>query len=143
MTVDEMAALHARCFPDKPWSAQEIEDMLHSGSVLSFISPDEDGLLLTRVLSPEAEILTLAVDPGARRRGVGFDLVSKWIEIMSRLDVTDLYLEVAADNVPALGLYERHRFLPSGRRRGYYARPGCAPVDAVLMHRAVTQGQDH
>jgi ribosomal-protein-alanine N-acetyltransferase len=132
-----MAALHAHGFPDRPWSAEEIEDLLRADTVQSFESPCERGWLLTRVLPPEAEILTLAVDPQARRQGVAADLLARWIATMAQQNVTDLHLEVAADNVAALALYERCRFVPSGRRPRYYTRPDGAPVDAMLMHRAL------
>ncbi len=138
MTPEEMSALHARCFPDRPWSAPEIADLLQSATVQSFVSPQADGLLLTRVFPPEAEILTLAVEPEARGRGVAFGLVGQWIADMAHRRVTDLHLEVAADNVAALALYRRHMFRVSGRRPRYYLRCGAAPVDAVLMHRALT-----
>ena len=142
MTPERMAALHARCFPDRPWSAAEFTDLLQSGSVMSFTATDETGFLLSRVLPPEAEILTLAVAPEARRRGVGSRLVAEWAGVMKGRQVSDLYLEVAADNQAAIGLYGRHGFGPAGRRSRYYARPGAEPVDAVIMHRALTLGQD-
>ena len=142
MTPEQMASLHARCFPDRPWSAREIDDLMRSATVRSLVSPGEDGFLLARVLAPEAEILTLAVAPEARRRGVGSSLLGRWIAEMEGLSVTDLHLEVAADNASALALYDRHRFVAAGRRPRYYSRPGAQPVDAVLMHRAVTRGQD-
>lgn len=140
MTSEEMARLHAQSFPARPWSAREIDDLCRADTVQSFVSPGDDGLLLVRVLPPESEILTLAVATAARRRGIGWRLLADWIDDMGSRAVTDLYLEVAADNVAALALYDRHRFRPAGRRPGYYSRPGAAPVDAVLMHRAVAPG---
>jgi ribosomal-protein-alanine N-acetyltransferase len=48
-----------------------------------------------------------------------------------------MHLEVAADNAPALALYQRAGFETVGRRRGYYARIEGPAQDAVLMRRAL------
>jgi ribosomal-protein-alanine N-acetyltransferase len=52
---------------------------------------------------------------------------------VQRAEAKSLYLEVAADNDAALSLYSRAGFLGTGLRRGYYERPGSAPVDAVTL----------
>lgn len=131
-----MAALHARCFPDRPWSAREIEDLLATGTVSSFASPDGMAFLLVRILPPEAEILSLAVHPEERRRGLGSQLVRDFIRAAGDLRVTEMFLEVAADNLPARALYARHRFREIGRRRDYYTRADGTAADALLMRRS-------
>jgi ribosomal-protein-alanine N-acetyltransferase len=45
-----------------------------------------------------------------------------------------LFLEVAADNAAALGLYEGLGFEMAGRRKGYYDRGAASPrIDALVM----------
>ncbi|MFX8246689.1 hypothetical protein ABTL56_19205, partial [Acinetobacter baumannii] len=48
-----------------------------------------------------------------------------------------LFLEVAADNEPAIALYRSAAFVPVGRRAGYYRRPGGAAMDALVLRRAL------
>jgi ribosomal-protein-alanine N-acetyltransferase len=43
-----------------------------------------------------------------------------------------LFLEVAADNAPAIALYERLDFERIGLRPGYYAHGDHGPVDALV-----------
>ncbi len=93
-----------------------------------------DGFILVREAAGEAEILTLAVAPRARRQGLGRTLVDAAI---ARLGSADLFLEVAADNIAAIALYQQNGFTQAGVRRGYYARPGGA-VDALLLKRGQT-----
>jgi ribosomal-protein-alanine N-acetyltransferase len=47
--------------------------------------------------------------------------------------VESLTLEVAADNRPALALYESLGFARAGLRVGYYRRPDASLMDAHLL----------
>jgi [ribosomal protein S18]-alanine N-acetyltransferase len=42
-------------------------------------------------------------------------------------------LEVAEDNAAAIGLYKKNGFVETGRRKGYYERPGANAVDALVL----------
>jgi ribosomal-protein-alanine N-acetyltransferase len=44
-----------------------------------------------------------------------------------------MFLEVAISNVAARALYDRLGFTEAGRRKGYYARPGSPPEDALIL----------
>lgn len=137
MTPEDMAALHAAAFaPDRGWTAAEIADLCASPFVDALTSPA--GFALIRTVAEEAELLTLAVDPARRRSGIGTRLMQRWL---STTPAERAFLEVAADNRAAQALYARHGFAVTGRRRGYYARPGGPAVDAVLMQVAVTHRQ--
>ena len=48
-----------------------------------------------------------------------------------------VFLEVASDNTAAIALYEREGFAPAGIRRGYYAKAGAPPQDALVLRRAL------
>ena len=49
-----------------------------------------------------------------------------------------LFLEVDADNVPAIKLYHRFGFIKVGERAGYYRRPDGKPATALVMRRNST-----
>ena len=90
------------------------------------------GYIIAQIVGDEAEILSLAVAPLARRRGIGAALLGHLIAQRDTQNIGAIWLDVAADNMAAIRLYEKAGFIISGHRPHYYRRPGGA-VDAVLM----------
>jgi ribosomal protein S18 acetylase RimI-like enzyme len=62
----------------------------------------------------DAGLYSLWVAPGARGRGVGDALVSAAVDWASRGGCNRIRLDVADFNTPAIRLYARHGFLPTG-----------------------------
>ncbi len=133
-----LAQAHARSF-DPAWSASEIAALLVSPGAFAMAAraaEDPDwvaGFLLARAIAGEAEVLTLAVDPAHRRQGVARALLEASAAAAVTAGAEAMFLEVAADNDAAVALYQSAGFESVGRRRGYYARPGGPPVDALVL----------
>jgi len=125
-----LAAIHAEAF-ETPWDAASLSALLDSPGVL--LTAEENGFILIRVVADEAEILTLAVRPGARRSGLGGRLVAEAIARAAALGADRMFLEVAEGNVAARALYARAGFAEAGRRRGYYARADGHREDALVL----------
>jgi ribosomal-protein-alanine N-acetyltransferase len=135
MTPAALAALHGRCFTTpRPWTEPEFAGFL--ADPLAFVLVEGDsGFVLGRVVAGEAEVLTLAVAPEARRRGLGRKLLARFI-YQARLRAAETaFLEVAAGNAAARALYLTAGFAESGRRRNYYHSPDDMPDDAIVMAR--------
>lgn len=126
-----MALLHGRAFP-KPerWGADAIGLQLGLPGAFGWIAPS-GGMVLARTAADEAEVLTLAVDPDARRRGVGRALLDQALATAWDRGAGSMFLEVAADNAAALALYAAAGFDPIGRRPGYYS----GGRDAIVLRR--------
>lgn len=135
MTPAALAAIHAACFTvPRPWSAAELADLIASPSTL--LAEASDGFALARVAADEAELLTIAVRPEARGRGLGSALLRDVLAAAAARGAGRMVLEVAADNAAALALYRREGFAECGRRKGYYAAPDGRRIDALIMARA-------
>ncbi|GGG67937.1 alanine acetyltransferase [Salipiger pallidus] len=136
MTAAEIAAISARAYQHmSPWSEADIAGTLDHP--LTVLSHDGASFALGRVIVDEAEILALATDPGKQRGGgASRALAAFHAEAMARGAVT-CFLEVAADNAPAIAFYETRGYARTGLRKGYYPRAGSAPADALLMARAL------
>jgi ribosomal-protein-alanine N-acetyltransferase len=137
--ADRLAQAHAAAF-DRPWGAGDIEAILLAGgtAALAAESPSGvEGFILVRTAGSEAEILTLAVRPEARRRGVGAALVAAGAGAAAAAGAEVLWLEVAEDNAAAIALYGKSGFDLAGRRKAYYQVAPDRRVDALVMRLAL------
>jgi ribosomal-protein-alanine N-acetyltransferase len=140
MTPEALAALHAAAFTDtpRPWTAAEFGQLLAEPTTLMATLPE--GFALGRIAGPEAELLTLAVHPEARRRGHATALVAAFEAAAAARGATVALLEVAVTNAGARALYGRLGYAEAGRRPGYYVRPGAPAVDALVLRRDLPTG---
>jgi tRNA threonylcarbamoyladenosine biosynthesis protein TsaB len=112
-----LAALHAACFDDA-WDAASLRTTLAMPGAFAF--HNRDGFVVARVAGGEAEILTLAVAPEARGKGLGRALLNAAIAEARRRGAGAIFLEVGTDNPAALALYAALGFANVGSRKGYY-----------------------
>lgn len=82
----------------------------------------------------DADLLTIATLPAARRRGVATAMLTRLVERARQAGCGAVLLEVRVSNTGAQALYRRHGFVPIGRRRRYYL----APVEDALVMRVGT-----
>jgi ribosomal-protein-alanine N-acetyltransferase len=136
---EALAALHKRCF-DTAWDAQSFAQLLSAGAVALVANENEVrcGFILTRVAADEAEILSLGVPPGSRRRGLGKALVSVAAGDAAKRGANTMFLEVSAENRAALTLYKSVGFTEAGRRRDYYG----VGDDAIVLRAGLPLAHD-
>ena len=134
-----LARLHASAFPPaEAWGPDAMALMLEMPGAYGIWQP-EAGLVLARAVGGEAgggeaEILTIAVAPAARRRGLGAALLAAAMQGAVLRAAATMFLEVAAGNAAALALYRAAGFEEVGRRRRYYADG----EDALVMRRTLS-----
>ena len=75
-----------------------------------------------------SEILSVAVAPRWRGRGLSRPLLDLHLRRLAGLGVRTVFLEVDEKNAPAGRLYRRAGFYVVGRRQGYYAGGASALV---------------
>jgi ribosomal-protein-alanine acetyltransferase len=88
------------------------------------------GFILIRKIADEMEILNLAVDRDARRRGIGRRLLQRVLQDADQHGVTQIHLEVREANEAARAFYLSAGFGKNGRRANYYSQP---VEDAILL----------
>jgi ribosomal-protein-alanine N-acetyltransferase len=138
LDLDRAARLHREAFAplgERPWTRQDMAELLASpsaGGLLLQIDSVDAGVVLWRTTADEAELLTIAVHEGQRRRGVGRALLDAVIERARQRGVRVLFLEVGVDNPAARSLYAQAGFEEVGRRIGYYTRRN-GVADALVL----------
>jgi ribosomal-protein-alanine N-acetyltransferase len=121
----ELANLHQKCFPNKPWSADDFRDLKNSGCEIIM---SENGFVVYRIVMDEMEIITIGVAPETRRGGIASAMIGIIEKEALAKGVKKIFLEVASTNIPAQKLYEQSGFKRVGVRPKYYDG-----VDAILM----------
>ena len=117
-----IARLHGASF-HRGWSDGEIERMLRDRHVLAHRAMSGQsfaGFILSRLVTGEAEILSVAVAAARRGKGLARRLLDLHLRRLAGLGVRTVFLEVEEGNSPALRLYRRAGFRQVGRREGYY-----------------------
>jgi ribosomal-protein-alanine N-acetyltransferase len=118
----DLAALHGACF-NRGWSEDELEHMLLDRAVLAhrlMIGRRLVGFIISRIISGEAEILSVAVASSRRGKGLAKQMLNLHLRRLAGRGTRTVFLEVDESNVPANRLYQRFGFRTVGRREGYY-----------------------
>ena len=136
MTPAQLAELHDQCFETpRAWSEAEFAGfLLTKGTFL--ICSDAKGFVLGRVVVDEVELITIAVAPSERGKGLGKKLLGLFEEEAVRQGASTGFLEVAAFNTTAQNLYSTAGWCESGIRPRYYRSPKGEKIDAVMMAKA-------
>ena len=100
-------------------------------TLVSDLSGEVTGVLLSREVADEAELLNLAALPKYRRHGHGRALVLEALAGMRSRGVKSVYLEVRESNSAAIAFYASLGFAKTGIRKGYYRGPDEAALTMV------------
>lgn len=129
----DAARLHALAFPaGEAWGPNAIRLMLEMPGAFGVLRPGQ-GFVLCRVAADEAEILTLAVMPDARRQGIGGALLAEAMAGAVVRGAGAMFLEVSDRNAAARALYAGAGFEEVGRRKRYYGDG----ADALVLRRGL------
>lgn len=140
---ESLAVLHKRAFvTQRPWTAAEFSGLIDSPHCF-VVAPVDHGatspnaFALGRTIVDEAELLTLACDPNHRRQGLARTCLNLFHTTAAKRGATRAFLEVSADNAPAIALYLSAKYTISATRQAYYPRENGPAIDALMMSRTL------
>ena len=139
---DLLSDIHSAAFR-RGWSGAEFEALLVQRGVNALVADHRNtfgrrtaaGFSLYRLIEDEGEILSVAVVPECRRRGIARRLLEETLRHAYREGARLLHLEVEDANAAAIRLYRGMEFHPSGARPGYYGQGRERPAGALVMRR--------
>ncbi|MGQ3675418.1 ribosomal protein S18-alanine N-acetyltransferase [Xanthobacter sp. TB0139] len=130
-----LSRLHEQSFA-RGWDDAEFERLLCDKVVRAHIISHGQkgapvGFVLSHLVAPEAEILSIAVKGEERRQGLGGILLSHHLRRLAAEGVNISFLEVEEGNAAALKLYASLGYEQIARRKGYYG----GTADALVLKR--------
>lgn len=129
--LDAVVAVEGESFAE-PWSQDLFDGEIAKDNRSYVVAKDVRGVVCgyggVMVIGEDAHIVTLAVAPAHRERGLGSRLLMRLIEDASRRGAHHLTLEVRDSNIAAQELYRKFGFRQAGVRKRYYRTE-----DAVIM----------
>lgn len=132
-------ALDQACFvPGISWSKAELHYFLRYPGNISVVVEEGGRILGFAIAGLQrrhgvvlGRLITIDVDPGQRRHGLGRHLMEAIEGRLREQGATAVLLEVAVDNLGAQGFYKGHGFTKTGRIPGYYLDR----IDALVMEK--------
>lgn len=126
---EAVTAIETTCFGAAAWSRSLVDGEIAGDRHVVLVTDDLVGYGAISLAGETADLDRIAVLPDSRGLGLAGGLLADLVDRARDLGAGRMLLEVAADNVAAIGLYEAHGFDTISTRRGYY--PG--GVDALVM----------
>lgn len=141
LDIPVLATYEKELFPYSPWNTAQFKEEFAGIPTTRFMSVAEDGNTIVGycgVFLPapgvEADILTVAVLPAYRRRGIAREFMRQIEEWSTERQASAMMLEVELNNEPAIALYESLGYLKISVRMDYYG-PG---KDAHVMRKELS-----
>lgn len=133
----DLSRLHAAAFDDG-WSKDDFATWLARAEAMTIVGGDRDAVAFGLALAAgaDAELLTIATGQDQRRAGWGRRIFEALDTEAVNRGLERWVLEVACNNLPAIGLYRSSGFVEIGVRKAYY-RTRDGRVDALVMSRKV------
>ncbi len=131
--LDAVIEVEAASFVE-PWSRNAFADEIAQPTrryVVAELGNVLSGYGGIMIVGEDAHVVTLAVAPGHREKGVASRLMIELIRQARAAGARHLTLEVRESNTAAIELYRKFGFQPAGTRKGYYTGENAVVMWAI------------
>lgn len=125
LQIEQLSFIHT----SEQFGSRKINYLIQSPRVITAVA-ERQGVVMgwaaghTWIRSPQpwGRVYALAVHPDSRGMKLGPKLLLHLIHALRQRGAGPIFLEVRADNHPAINLYEKYGFTPCATLEHYYAR---------------------
>ena len=130
--IEELYEVELTSFTD-PWSKESFKDELNN-EIAHYLVGSINNKVVAYIgawfILDEAHITNVAVKSDFRRQKIAKQLITAFIVLAKKHQITSITLEVRGSNIPAQSLYQQFGFEKQGLRKRYYADNN---EDAIIM----------
>lgn len=130
--IEELYEVELTSFTD-PWSKESFKDELNN-EIAHYLVGSINNKVVAYIgawfILDEAHVTNVAVKSDFRRQKIAKQLITAFIVLAKKHQITSITLEVRASNIPAQSLYQQFGFEKQGLRKRYYADNN---EDAIIM----------
>jgi ribosomal-protein-alanine N-acetyltransferase len=133
-----LSAIHTASFHEG-WTEADFETWLSRAEAICVVAEQAGEVAsfgLALAAGSDAELLSIASVPAQRSQGLGRQIMRALDVEAGRRGLDRWILEVARNNLPAIGLYSSEGFVEIGLRKAYYPSE-TGRIDALVMSRPV------
>ncbi len=142
LDVPVVASLEKEIFKDDPWSIGQFKEEISNNGITRhyLVACDSKHQIIgwagamCAAEGSDTDILTIAVDPDYRLRGIARHMMTSLIDWAYSKNSPKILLEVETKNLAAQALYISEGFEVIAERKDYYG----AGVDALVMSKELT-----
>lgn len=141
LDIPVVAAMEKEIFKDDPWSIGQFKEEISNNGITRhyLVACDSDHHIIgwagamCASEGSDTDILTIAVDPDYRLRGIARHMLTSLIDWAYSKNSPKILLEVETKNLAAQALYISEGFDVISERKDYYG----AGVDALVMSKVL------
>lgn len=138
--LENLYQLEQQLFPDDSWDISALQDLFAQDYNHFFVVKELEkiiGYCIVQVMFDTAEILRIGVGQGYQGKGFAKNLLNIVVIFLINLSVEKLLLEVRADNISAIHLYQSFGFLQIHCRKNYYRLQNGLTIDALILQKTL------
>lgn len=138
--VIHICQLERQLFPDDSWDISALQDLFAQDYNHFFVVKELEkiiGYCIVQVMFDTAEILRIGVGQDYQGKGFAKNLLNIVVIFLINLSVEKLLLEVRADNISAIHLYQSFGFLQIHCRKNYYRLQNGLTIDALILQKTL------
>ncbi|WP_192506547.1 ribosomal protein S18-alanine N-acetyltransferase [Pseudoalteromonas aurantia] len=138
LTLNELMTIERACH-GFPWSENTMQTCLAGRYFNGALYCDEKlvGFYIGERAGPDNTLMDICITPAYQGRGLAKALLHDFVARSETMSAENVFLEVRASNVAAIGLYTQAGFTEVGIRKDYYPSTQ-GKEDAILMALALS-----